>query len=69
MEMAGHPHSKEEYGTGYQRPAAVARMPSNRPRTDSPAMNTADEAFHGLASGGMHADERPGNLRSTSRIV
>ena len=60
--------SKEEYGTGFERPAAVQRLGSNRPRTDSPAMATTDEAFHGL-SHGMHGDERPANARSNSRIV
>lgn len=70
MDSAGRTNSKEEYGTGYDRPAMPTQALVNRPRTDSPAMATNDQAFHGLAHG-MHGEEdaRPENVRSNSRIV
>ncbi|KAF2418946.1 aquaporin-like protein [Tothia fuscella] len=64
------------YGTGaapisgqggiVARPTAVMRQNSTKPRLESPAMGTADEAFHGLAHG-MHGDEDKGMLNN-SRI-
>lgn len=69
MVLGDKPVTTEQYanGTGFQRPAAVARLGSNRFRNDSPAMASADEQFSGLST--VHADERPINLRSNSRIV
>jgi hypothetical protein len=69
MVTSDKPLTTEQHsnGTGFQRPAAVARIGSNRFRNDSPAMASMDEQFHGLST--SHADERPLNARSNSRIV
>jgi hypothetical protein len=40
-----------------QAPGVTNNSDSNRPWLESPAMGSADVAFHGLAPGGMHADE------------
>jgi aquaporin related protein len=39
------------------RPALNVRQPSMKPRLESPAMATTDEAFSGLQAGGMHGNE------------
>lgn len=70
MNGANNTTEKETgFGTGFARPSLSARVPS-KPRVDSPAMGTTDEAYSGLAHG-MHGVDggRPENARTVSKIV
>jgi aquaporin related protein len=53
------------FGTGISRPAPAVRRESQRPRLQSPAMGSVEDAFHGLEHG-MHGGEVDNSHRRAS---